>query len=284
MSRTEDGSVVVGVDGSPSARHAALWAAGEAARRGVPLTVVHALPADGGPTTAPPWLDELAADVRRGGTVEVDVRLPRGTPVSLLVDAAQRARLVVVGGWGADAYPGMLAGSVALALVTHAPCPVAVVRGGAPEAAPASRGPVVVGVDGSPTSDAALDEAFDIATAWDAELVAVHTWSDVVPGPSGEVVRLREDWSTLATRAEELLAERLAARREAYPGVVVGSRVLADRPVRALLGEAETARLLVVGHRGEGGFSGMLLGSTSQVLVQYAPCPVLVMRPTDVRA
>jgi nucleotide-binding universal stress UspA family protein len=273
--------VVVGVDGSPSARHAAQWAAIEAARRGAPLTVVHALPGDGGPAEPPPWLDHLLVDLRRSGPVDVDVRVPRGKPAPLLLDAARRARLVVVGGWGADAYPGMLAGSVALALVTHATCPVAVVRGSTPEATPPQEGPVVVGVDGTPTSDAALDEALAIAACWGTDLVAVHTWSDVVPGPSGAAVRLSGDWNVLAARAQELLSGRLAAHRPAHPEVAVEARVLDDQAVRALLGEAERARLLVVGHRGRGGFSGMLLGSTSQVLVQYAPCPVLVMRPVD---
>jgi nucleotide-binding universal stress UspA family protein len=280
VSRTEGDPVVVGVDRSPSAWHAAQWAAVEAMRRRVSLTVVHALPVDGGSDDAPPpWLDRVLADVRQHAGVEVDVRVQAGTPTSLLLDHAREAALLVVGGWGADAYPGMLAGSVALALVTHARCPVAVVRGKTPEAAPASNGPVVVGVDGSPAGDAALDEAFDIAAGWDARLVAVHTWSDAVPGARGEVVRLQGDWSMLAARAEELLAQRLAPRQEAHPGVTVESRVLPDRPVRALLEEAEAARLLVVGHRGQGGFTGMLLGSTSQVLVQYAPCPILVIRP-----
>ncbi|WP_214401106.1 universal stress protein [Pseudonocardia lacus] len=284
MSGAEGGSVVVGVDGSTSAWHAAQWAAREATRRGTRLTVVHAVPAGTDPAGPPPWFDRLPDDVRRRGAAEIEVRVQPGTPATLLLDSARQARLVVVGGWGADAYPGMLAGSVALALVTHAACPVAVVRGGSPDAAPPQQGPVVVGVDGSPTSDAALAEAFAIAAGWGARLVAVHTWSDVVPGPSGSVVRLTEDWSTLAARAEDLLAQRLAVHRPAHPGVAVESRVLPDQPVRALLGEAESARLLVVGHRGHGGFSGMLLGSTSQVLVQYAPCPVLVTRPADTSA
>jgi nucleotide-binding universal stress UspA family protein len=276
--------VVVGVDDSPSAWHAAQWATDEAARRGARLTVVHALPVHGGPAAPPQWLDRLLADLRQRGPAEIDVQVQRGAPAPLLLDSAQRARLVVVGGWGADAYPGMLAGSVAIALVTHASCPVAVVRGGTPEAAPPREGPVVVGVDGSPTSDAALAAAFAIAAGWAADLVAVHTWSDVVPGPTGAAVRLSEEWGTLAAHAEELLAQRLAVHRPTFPRVPVESRVLADRPVRALLGEAGTARLLVVGHRGGGGFSGMLLGSTSQVLVQYAPCPVLVTRPAGASA
>lgn len=56
--------------------------------------------------------------------------------------------------------------------------------------------------------------------------------------------------------------------------------VTRDRPVRALLTHAADAQLLVVGSRGRGGFSGMLLGSTSQALIYHAPCPLLVARPT----
>ncbi len=136
----------------------------------------------------------------------------------------------------------------------------------------------MVGVDGSPDGDTALALALDIAAAEGAELVAVHTWSDVVPGPGGGAIRSREDWGVLEDRAREVLAQHVAAHGEVHPEVHIEQHAVADRPVRALLRQADAARLLVVGHRGQGGFTGMLLGSTSQVLVQYASCPVLVVR------
>jgi nucleotide-binding universal stress UspA family protein len=71
----------------------------------------------------------------------------------------------------------------------------------------------------------------------------------------------------------------LAGWQEKYPDVRVDRVVLRDRPVRALLRLAENAQLLVVGSHGRGGFSGMLLGSTSQALVYHSPCPLAVVRP-----
>ncbi|NMH97763.1 universal stress protein [Pseudonocardia acidicola] len=277
MSTTDGRPVVVGVDPSPSARQAAEWAATEAARRDVRLQVVHVVGESGG-DEVPGWLDELLSAVRKQGTAQADARVERGKPAAVLLEHARSAGLVAVGGWGSDAFPGMLAGSVALTLVTHAACPVAVVRGPAPDVPPRRDGPVVVGVDGSPDGDAALDLALDIAAQEDGELVAVHTWSDVVPGPGGGAIRLREDWDVLEERAREVLAQHVADHQRAHPEVHVEQHTVADRPVRALLRQAGAARLLVVGHRGQGGFTGMLLGSTSQVLVQYASCPVLVVR------
>ncbi|MHA6794249.1 universal stress protein [Pseudonocardia bannensis] len=278
MSTTDGRPVVVGVDTSPSARQAAEWAATEAARRDVPLQVVHVVAESGGSAEVPGWLDDLLTAARKHGAGRVEARVERGKPAAVLLEHARSAGLVVVGGWGSDAFPGMLAGSVALTLVTHATCPVAVVRGPAPDATPRRDGPVVIGVDGSPDGDAALALGLDIAAAEGAGLVAVHTWSDVVPGPGGGAVRSHEDWGVLEEQGREMLARHVAAAQEAHPEVPVEQHSVADRPVRALLRQADAARLIVVGHRGQGGFTGMLLGSTSQVLVQYAPCPVLVVR------
>jgi nucleotide-binding universal stress UspA family protein len=71
----------------------------------------------------------------------------------------------------------------------------------------------------------------------------------------------------------------MAGWQEKYPDVEVRRVVTRDRPVRCLLNHAVDAQLLVVGSRGRGGFSGMLLGSTSQALMYHAPCPLLVVRP-----
>jgi nucleotide-binding universal stress UspA family protein len=80
---------------------------------------------------------------------------------------------------------------------------------------------------------------------------------------------------------QELLAQRLAGWQEKYPDVKV-RRVLAQgRPDEQLLEHAAGAQLVVVGSRGAGGFSGMLLGSTSQALIRHATCPLLVVRPVE---
>ena len=71
----------------------------------------------------------------------------------------------------------------------------------------------------------------------------------------------------------------MAGWQEKYPDVEIRRVLVRDRPRHALLESAAEAQLVVVGCRGRGGFTGMLLGSTSQALVQHAPCPVLVVRP-----
>ncbi|NUT92886.1 MAG: universal stress protein [Saccharothrix sp.] len=283
--------VVVGVDGSASALAAVAWAAREARRRRVPLKLVHAylVPARGYPEIVLTghevrqaledqgrrWLVEAEAAARAAADVEVEVALEHSGAAGAMVWESERARLVVLGSRGLGGFTGLVVGSVAVAVAAHGKCPVVVVRGG-----DHADGPVVVGVDGSPASEEAVDFAFEAASARGVPLKAVHAWTDfLVDGPYGS--RLTVDWAEVEAAEQRLLAERLAGRAEKYPDVVVQRLVVRDRPVRALLAEAEGAGLLVVGSRGHGGFTGMLLGSTSQALVHHATCPLAVVRPID---
>jgi len=138
----------------------------------------------------------------------------------------------------------------------------------------------VVGVDGSPTSEAAIAMAFEEASLRNVDLVAVHAWTDFSSDYSYAYAhQFLMDWNRVETEEQELLAQRLAGWQEKYPDVMVHRAVTRDRPVHHLLEHAAQAQLLVVGSRGRGGFSGMLLGSTSQALIYHAPCPLLVVRP-----
>ncbi|MFL6126416.1 universal stress protein [Actinophytocola sp.] len=113
----------------------------------------------------------------------------------------------------------------------------------------------------------------------DADLVAVHSWTDPLPlGPAEP-----SDIEAAQQRADETLAERLAGWQEKYPDVRLIREVVRDHPSRALLSHAEGARLVVVGTRGRGGFDGLVLGSTGQHLLHHAPCPVAVVRMTPDR-
>jgi nucleotide-binding universal stress UspA family protein len=133
-------------------------------------------------------------------------------------------------------------------------------------------------VDGSPGSTPALRYAFDAASRLGAPLVTLHTWLDVpVDAPRGEPV-WTVDWERVENDEHRLLAERLAGWQEEYPDVKVQRVVTRDRPVRSLLDAAEAAQLVVVGSRGRGGFTGMLLGSTSHALIHHCPCPLVVVR------
>jgi nucleotide-binding universal stress UspA family protein len=187
--------------------------------------------------------------------------------------------MVVLGSRGLGGFTGLLVGSTAVSLAAYGQCPVAVVRGRTLADPPPGSGPVVVGVDGSPTSEGAIEVAFDEASFRGVGLVAVHTWSDVTVGSAFDIAAVSLDWQAVETDEQRLLAERLAGWQEKYPDVRVHRVVTRDRPVRSLLAQAGNAQLLVVGSRGRGGFAGMVLGSTSQALLHHAPCPVLVVRP-----
>lgn len=285
-------TVVVGVDGSVMAMRAVRWGAAEAARYGVPVRLVSAVVGDAAPVAHPELvtryrdvlverararLVEAAAVVgRENPDVEVETQLVTGHPVGVLRAESERARLVVIGDRGLSRVEGLLAGSVSVALATHAACPVVVVRG--PETAGTATLPVVVGVDGSPTSESALGFAFESAASRRVGLVAVHTWSDTVA--DSELAALL-DWQAIEDGECRLLAERLAGWAGKFPDVPVDRVVTRDGPAHALLEQATRAQLVVVGSRGRGEFTGLVLGSVSNALLHRAPCPVAVARAAD---
>jgi nucleotide-binding universal stress UspA family protein len=265
--------IVVGVDGSDSARDAAGWAADLAAICGAPLHLLTVGP-------APDRLAELRDAAVRAGAHPVVTETATGNVVDIVADRAHAARMLVLGSYGEGAWSGMLAGAVALTLVDRVECPIAVVRGSAPQIPPPRGGPVVVGVDGSPAGRAALSLAADIAASLGSRLVAVHAWSDIVFGGDGAARRRPEDEHVLAARAAALLDTELAEVTRAHPDLPVERSVVADTPLRALLAAAAAgARLLVVGHRGVVAGTGRRLGSTSLALVEFVPCPVVVTGP-----
>lgn len=284
--------IVAGVDGSDSAMEAARWAGEEAAHKRVPLrlvSVLHVPAASGylgdvgmsGDMLDQMWagsermLDEArSALVARWPDLDVGTAVLVGPPIPTMIEESRAARLVVVGSRGLGGFRGMLVGSTAVALASRGDCPVAVIRGGGRE-----NGPVVVGVDGSPASDAAVEMAFEEASLRGAELVAVHTWLEHA-SDDASVAALDPvlNWDTLAERGMESLGERLAGWADKYRDVPVIRRVTQGRPIVNLLAEAAGARLLLVGSRGRGAFAGVVLGSTSQALVYHAPCPLIVAR------
>ena len=296
---TETKPIVVAVDGSDASTTAVNWAARAAAVRGLPLrivTVVH-IPAFyySEPYLAHSFHEEMKATARdrlesaavlarqivdehRHGQVEVTTEQLEGKVVPRLLAEAEHADRLVVGSRGLGEVKGLLAGSVSTAVVSHSPAPVVVVRGRTLDGAPPAEGPVVGGVDGSISCRDAVEVAFEEASARGATLVAVNVWSDVSVQPSLGAVPEDPHWSRIQTGEEIVLAERLAGYRERYPDVTVERVVARDRPVRVLSEYAEAAQLLVVGTRGRGGFKGLLLGSTSNALIQTADCPVLVVR------
>lgn len=283
-SNTAAGPVVVGVDSSDGARHAAVWAADLAATLRTPLCLVHVVPDEPRVTEVPPWLGELLDTVQRAGADPPRAEILRGSAVGGLAGHAVGARLLVLGSYGDGARSGMLAGSVAFGLVGGVACPVAVVRGLGPAVPPPHSGPVVVGVDGSAAGRAALVFAAGLAASLGARLVALHAWTDVVPDIRGGARRRPEDPSFLEAEGAALLRTELDAVAACCPGLDVQGELVRDTPVRALLARADDARMLVVGCRGDGAGPGILFSSTSGSLVDFAPCPVVVTSPVAATA
>lgn len=284
--------VLVGVDGSPASNAAVVWAARDAEIKNLPLTVVHVVNTD--VATWPPmpypetwgvWQQDegrkvLAEAVKiaeeavltdRKLTVKTDV--VHSTPVSAMIEMSTDAAIVVLGSAGLGAVARLLLGSVSASLVRHARCPVAIIHDEDPLMPHPQRAPVLLGIDGSPASEAATAVAFDEASRRGVELIALHAWNDV------EVVELPGlDWDKVKAEAEITLAERLAGWQETYPDVKVCRVVVCDRPARQLVARSESAQLVVVGSHGRGALSGMLLGSVSNAVVHSARMPVIVAR------
>ncbi len=139
-------------------------------------------------------------------------------------------------------------------------------------------GTIMVGVDGSVPSAAALRFAAEEARVRGARLRVVHAWHlPLLPGgeTSGadlEYVELRR------ADAERLLTEAVAEIRLEAEGVEIDSAAVEGRAAKVLVDEARDADLLVVGSRGRGGFAGLLLGSVGQQCAQHAICPVAIVR------
>ena len=284
--------VIVGVDDSPPSRVAVDWAARDAARRGVPLKlvfvlqppVVMAFPDVPMPPSYLQWqegqgaelLERSLATVREAAgetPLEVTTEMVSGPAVPVLADLSTGAEMIVVGCHGRGALARTLLGSVSTGLVHHAHCPVAIIHDEDPLMPHPSQASVVVGVDGSPASEHAVEIAFEQASFRGVDLVAVHAWTD-----SGVFEFPGVDWTALQVTAEETLSERLSGWQERYPDVLVRRVVVADRPAHQLLEQATSAQLLVVGSHGRGGFAGMLLGSVSTAVVHAARMPVIVAR------
>ncbi|MTD55169.1 universal stress protein [Amycolatopsis pithecellobii] len=274
------GGIVAGVDGTRASLRAVAFAAEEAVLRHEPLFVVNGfgIPDAFYGDVLPPkgWLDarrEESQTVVRDAMAAAGTRYPGmeivqessvDAPIPLLLRHSEEARMVVLGSAGRGVLGNLLTGSTASALTAHAKCPVAVVRGGdRPDA------PVVVGVDGSRAGEPALALAFEEASLHQVPLVAFHARHDAEPVHGFAEARGAETG---------VLAEALGGWQEKFPEVTVERVAEKDRPRHRLLEWSRTARLVVVGSRGRGGFAGLLLGSTSQALVQHARCPVLVAR------
>ena len=178
------GLVVVGLDASGSARNAARWAAVEAADRRAELRVVHARSAgsmdrDDGRSVDDGLLNATIGELReRHHRLDITVHLDDRHPATALREESRSAGLTVVGSWTSSSAPGVPLGSIALAVASNNPAPVAVIH---PRDHPNTQGCVVLALDGSATGEDAVGFAFQAADLRCADLVVVHVWRDTDP-------------------------------------------------------------------------------------------------------
>lgn len=285
--------VLVGVDGSVSAQAALSWAAAEASFRHCPLRIVHtftwpmigdpfglnlAEPMHDGLRAAAGWiLGEAENQARHAAPdIKVSAELFAAGAAPTLLSQARDADLVVVGSRGIGGFRGLLVGSVSATVAAHARCPVIVVHphrdGRAFPATPSGR--VVVGVDGSEVSAAAIRFAFQEAAHRRIGVTAVHAAM-----PTRRPASFHVPADIVEQVDQQLFAEAMENNRVLVPGIDVQTKLVHSHPAQALIDEADGAELVVVGSRGRGGFTGMLLGSVSQAVLHHAACPVAVVHP-----
>lgn len=288
MPGVEVNSIVVGVDGSPTSLRAVTWAAELADTLSVPLDV---LAAYGAPLTLEIYATFSSAyreHVHDSGRAHLDAGLEAARaaapdlelneryvdrpPVRALLEAGAADRLLVVGRHGVGGGRMAKLGSVTDQVVTHAHGPVVVVP---PDPVTGDR--IVVGVDASPHSSAALWFAFELARTMVRPVTLIHSWGyDTVwlDAPVGVEPEDLVDVRARAERAAHSVADPIVAR---YDDVDVEWLMERNTPAQSLMDAADTASMLVVGRRGHGGFPALLLGSTSRALTHAAPCPVAVI-------
>jgi len=289
--------IIVGVDGSEQSQAALGWAIGQAELVGADLVLAHtwnpdsyATPAMAGAVPdmiqagalndeaeelAQAWLDDLVTATATRTTASVSGVLASGSPAGHVLDLSAEAIMVVVGSRGRGGLRSAVLGSTSQQIAHHAQCPVVVVRD--ITSTPANQ--VVVGVDGSPASLAALREAFAQAKLRGASLLMVHAWSTSF---AGTLVNSGQDFDRVrASEVDEgwaLLNQSLAELQATDQSVEIIERLEQASPAAAIIEASKEAVLTVVGSRGRGGFAGLVLGSVSGSVLAHADSAVMVIR------
>lgn len=281
------GRLVVGVDGSVASERAVAWAVAEARRRRLEMQVVaawqpplvaagtgSAFVVHGVVSSAQRQMaavSERAARVAAAAGVAATVDVVEETPARVLRRWAVGADQLVVGDGGASGVATRRLRTLSGSLVRRPPVPVTVVRG--PVRTTKHR--VVVGVDGSPGSRAALRRASIEATAARSVLHVVTAWrladaelTGSFDGPGLAGAADLAEWARV--RAEQMLDEEHIDRGD---GSVYLDALHGDHG-RLLVAAARHADLLVVGCTGHGVVERLLLGSVSSVCLHRSPCPV----------
>ncbi|MER7165895.1 universal stress protein [Micromonospora sp. NPDC000207] len=263
-----DGSaaVVAGIGTTGEDLPVVRLAAQEAVTHGRALALLHAFnwaastpqPTTIGPRAEAEQLIDRALVVAHqvSSALPVAEEIVEGDAVVALIRRSASAFLVAVGDGGmTDCGRCVPADTPAVQVAARADCPVLVVRRDPPP-----QGPLLVGVDGSPSSRAALGFAFDCAANRSARMLAVRVVEPDRPADTGEG-----------------LAEIVAGYRQRYPTVGVECHTVHGDAETVLVEQSRSAQLTVVAARGDEPRRGML-GPVAQTLIYHSPAPVLVVR------
>ena len=283
MTRTTDRrDIVVGIDPVKNWRLALAWAADEAHLRGAGLRLMVAVP----PQHDPQHVDDTPRHLarRQVGTealrtalawararqpgIKAASSLLDGFPAGVLAGLSREAEMIVLGSRHLSRTEEFLsAGSLVVPVAAKAHCPVVVV--GDAEHITQETPYIVVGVDGSETSRAALAWAFEEADLRRCALRAIAVWQPPVFSlHSGDALFHAE---------RRVLSETTAGWAEKYPDVRLTHEVPIGSPVEMLADAAEHALAVVVGRQGRGGYTGMRVGSVVHGLLHRAHCPVITV-------
>ena len=285
-------TVNVGYSGSDTSAEAVTWAATEAAVRGAALRIVTCvdMPVMSG-EAALGWnsgatyeaireasvssSEQMAAKIKATHpSLAVTTEVSPGPASSALLTDTAATDFIVVGASSHEGSAAFWLGTTPRQLVHNSPCPVAIVRGAATRGAPDR---IVVGIDGSESSDAAVVWAADEADRHKVNLHLVHGWScpdAAVDASANHAHDLTEvDADCTLNRSIELARERC--------GATVTGELVETSAVTALLEAVRDGDLLVLGSHGRGGLRARLLGSTVNSVLDAAAIPVVVVRPTQ---
>lgn len=282
--------IVVGVDGSAHGWAALTWAAECASVDDHPLHIIHAFSPDipmlgFGTTDTSSILEEgrrlLATATARAHAIDsnltITTSLPPGYASRSLINASHDASLVVLGAIGHGLLSRATIGAVAQQVAAYASSPVVIV--GHEGHTETSHHRVVVGVDGSPHSRAALHAAFDHASMTGSELVVVHAWE--ATGIEDPTLQTDSSWPAYERDLEQRTNTEIAHFSAQHPAVKVSHEVVRDSPISAITRAAEDADLVVIGARGTGGFPGLHLGSVSARLLGRTDCPLVIVHSRE---
>ncbi|WP_173010211.1 universal stress protein [Mycolicibacterium sp. P9-64] len=264
MKRTERRtSVVVGIDGSSSAAHAAAWAVDEAVSRDVPLRLVYVIQSTAADIQQEADRAEIALHaaeatiVQSGKPVKIETSVMRGPVAATLADTSAEAAMVCLGSMDTGSRATKFVGATAAAVARSARCPVAIVR--MPDAGSPASDQIAVVIDDPRDLDVVVAAALEEARLRNATLLALNVTS-----------------SRINELAPEEVDRRLSECLSRYPDVSSRVRMVPD-DIPAFLAEHDTPVQLIL--TADGPAATRLIGQYGRFMLRDTGCSVLLVRP-----